>query len=470
MVRGRPSQEKSSVDQLFFNVGGSVHDRCMDDLATPLGQAKAALAVVAAAPPHLLADDDLAATIVGVEEVGRLLDAARVLLAAEAERRSEPALGDESLARRAGHRKAQHWLETLTGASPIEVARRLRIGVLLLPRPMFDGELVAPAFPAVAEGVRDGRIGLDAAESITRQLQQAARRHAPVDDLAAAEHDLADDAGRLPYWEVDLHAKVWREVLDPDGAKPREDELQRNREFRLGRERNGMTPFSGLAPPAEAALLRAAFGEAAAPDRTPRFVGPEDLDEGGTDTRTTAQRHFDILVGFFRAGMRAPMAQRSTATVVATVKLEELASGRGVAWLEDVTEPISAFAAQVMACANGFETLVVGQHGQPLALGPKERYFTPAQRRAIAARDGGAICCDTPPSWADAHHVRWWCHGGPTDVDNGVLLCPRHHTEVHEGRFEIRMVNGRPQIRYPLGDWKPAGRSRVLMTRSLTPV
>ncbi len=181
-----------------------------------------------------------------------------------------------------------------------------------------------------------------------------------------------------------------------------------------------------------------------------------------------------MLIGFFRAGVRAPMAQRSTATVLATVKLEDLMNGRGVAWLDDVAEPISAFAAQVLACANGFTPIVVGEHGEPLAHGLKQRYATPAQRRALSLRDGGCVLgfCTVPPSWTDAHHVIPYSCDGPTDLDNLVLLCPGHHTEVHKGRFEIRMVNGRPEIRLPYGDglWKPAGLSRVLMTRELAPV
>ena len=189
------------------------------------------------------------------------------------------------------------------------------------------------------------------------------------------------------------------------------------------------------------------------------------------DTRTPEQRRFDVLVGFFRAGMRAPMAQRSTAAVIATIKLSDLVSGRGVAWLEDVAEPISAFAAQVMACANGFRTIVIGDHGEPLAHGMKERYATPAQRRALSYRDGGCVRgpCTVPPSWTDAHHVIPYSCDGPTDLGNLVLLCPGHHTEVHDGKFEIRMVNGRPEIRdgYGDGQWRPAGKSRVLMTPEL---
>jgi HNH endonuclease len=65
---------------------------------------------------------------------------------------------------------------------------------------------------------------------------------------------------------------------------------------------------------------------------------------------------------------------------------------------------------------------------------------TPAQRRALAARDGGCLFpgCDTPPIWCEPHHwLIHWLDGGPTDLDNLALLCRRHHRFVHEGGWRM---------------------------------
>jgi HNH endonuclease len=37
-----------------------------------------------------------------------------------------------------------------------------------------------------------------------------------------------------------------------------------------------------------------------------------------------------------------------------------------------------------------------------------------------------------PLDWADAHHVRSWIDGGPTSLDNLVLVCRRHHGWLHD--------------------------------------
>jgi HNH endonuclease len=74
-----------------------------------------------------------------------------------------------------------------------------------------------------------------------------------------------------------------------------------------------------------------------------------------------------------------------------------------------------------------------------LDLGRATRVVSPGLRRALAVRDGGcaAVGCDRPPAWTDAHHVEHWLHGGPTSLDNLVLLCRVHHRAVHEGGWHL---------------------------------
>ncbi|MFN8035473.1 MAG: DUF222 domain-containing protein [Acidimicrobiia bacterium] len=67
-------------------------------------------------------------------------------------------------------------------------------------------------------------------------------------------------------------------------------------------------------------------------------------------------------------------------------------------------------------------------------LGRRSRVISPKLRRALIARDGGCSIagCDRPHHWCDAHHIVHWADGGNTDLENLVLLCRRHHTQVHE--------------------------------------
>ena len=55
-------------------------------------------------------------------------------------------------------------------------------------------------------------------------------------------------------------------------------------------------------------------------------------------------------------------------------------------------------------------------------------------------RDGGCATsgCDWPPGMCHAHHLTAWSHGGKTSVDDGVMLCPRHHTVAHDRRYQLK--------------------------------
>jgi hypothetical protein len=81
-----------------------------------------------------------------------------------------------------------------------------------------------------------------------------------------------------------------------------------------------------------------------------------------------------------------------------------------------------------------------GAPSQPLEAERTSRVVQPAQRTALTVRDGGCVFpdCDRPLAWCEAHHVRHWLHGGPTDLANLVLLCRSHHRAVHEGGWRLR--------------------------------
>ena len=63
-------------------------------------------------------------------------------------------------------------------------------------------------------------------------------------------------------------------------------------------------------------------------------------------------------------------------------------------------------------------------------------------RRALQLRDRH---CRFPGCHATrhlhAHHVIHWARGGPTNLDNLVLLCAHHHRFVHDRHWTLREVD-----------------------------
>ena len=104
---------------------------------------------------------------------------------------------------------------------------------------------------------------------------------------------------------------------------------------------------------------------------------------------------------------------------------------RGHAGLEPET-------ARRLACESQVQAVLTSLDGEPLAVGRTQRFGTRAQRRALGVRDRHCVFpgCDRTRH-LKIHHVVPWHAGGPTDVDNLMLLCQRHHTAVHEGGITI---------------------------------
>ena len=110
------------------------------------------------------------------------------------------------------------------------------------------------------------------------------------------------------------------------------------------------------------------------------------------------------------------------------------------------TGPVSPAMIRQLACDSDLIPIVLGGKGEVLDVGRSQRLFTRKLRRAITARDGGCAApdCSIYAPWCEAHHIQHWEHGGPTSVDNGVLLCSHHHHAVHAGAWEIQVVDGIP--------------------------
>jgi len=105
------------------------------------------------------------------------------------------------------------------------------------------------------------------------------------------------------------------------------------------------------------------------------------------------------------------------------------------------TGPIATSTAQRIACDCRLFG-VVSSHGEPISIGRQTRLWPAAMRRAILARDRHCQFsgCHSIHNLS-LHHIVSWMHGGETSVENGMALCQRHHTMVHEGGYQITRRN-----------------------------
>jgi hypothetical protein len=106
-----------------------------------------------------------------------------------------------------------------------------------------------------------------------------------------------------------------------------------------------------------------------------------------------------------------------------------------------------------IACDSVVRRIVVDAAGLPIDAGRAVRTASAVQRAALLVRDRGCAYpgCGRPGGWTDAHHIRHWRHGGRTDLDNLILLCRHHHSDLHRGEYTIAVVDRRARFSHRTG-------------------
>ncbi|UOQ88480.1 HNH endonuclease [Agromyces endophyticus] len=443
---------------------------------------------LAAADVRVMSDEGLVRVTEALGELSRRVQALQAPIAAELAARSRP--GTDEVARKHGYATAERLIATATGSRHTDAAKLVAVGQATAPRASFTGELLPPRHPHLADALASGTICVDAAEVIRRFLDRVAPR-ADRAELADAERFLVEQAPTVGVDGLHRLVKLLEARLDPDGVKPREDELRAARGLRFWEDRAGMLQLRGAFDPVNGAPIKLALetlvaaqlhqargsnqpGDSGATgschDATPTdAVAAGDAIEGtrsgaGTnrsmspvagdrpdqvfiEDRTIVQMNADALADIARTALsaeHAPAPLRQT-MVIARVDADMLTTGHGHGTIDGIDQPISIQSVRELAMHAGIAPIYLDEHGENLQLGRHRRLFTHAQKLALIERDGGCAWpgCTRPPSHTQAHHLRWWRrHHGRTDVSNGVMLCAHHHHRIHDDGWLIFNING----------------------------
>lgn len=328
---------------------------------------------------------------------------------------------------------------------------------------LFGGRLPAP-YELVREAFETLSIPVDSACAIIVALGEAGTRACTlsltdaetIENFAVAERKLVEFAQQNPVDQVRKLAARWRDALDVDGIEPREVALTQLTSLHRFVRVNGMKRYVLDADPVASAYLDAVIdGHVGATIRRPRFDAPASDSGVGNAfaevleaTRSLGQIAAESIVQLARHGIACTNTEipvRATSIVV-RMSLESLITGLGAAHLDGIETPISASTARIMAADAEIIPEVLGGNSEVLDLGIHRRLFSRAQRIALTERDGGCAFagCEAPPSHTEAHHVEWWNEGGPTNLDNGILVCSRHHHDIHRDNWGIEVIDNVP--------------------------
>ncbi|WP_051723910.1 HNH endonuclease signature motif containing protein [Micromonospora chokoriensis] len=336
---------------------------------------------------------------------------------------------------------------TAQGASSTAVwlRDRLRLGVGAARRLVELAATLDTAPPGVRDALTGGAVDVEQVRVIADTVTTV---------HATAGPEAADKAvGVLVDWAAQFDASLLRKlgtrILDhvaPEVADAAADAALRAAESRAARDRHvtfneqpdGRLRLTGILDTEAAAALRAAIDPLTAPS------GPD-------DTRTPGQRRHDALADVCRIALRTgdlPEHGGDVAQVVVTTSYDELTRQLGSGAL-DTGLQLTPDTVRRLACDASVLPAILGGAGQPLDVGRQRRLITGPLRRALVLRDRGCAFpgCDRPPRWCDAHHIRHWADGGPTSLDNAVLLCGHHHRHLHHSDWTVRLGgDGHPEF------------------------
>jgi Domain of unknown function (DUF222)/HNH endonuclease len=158
---------------------------------------------------------------------------------------------------------------------------------------------------------------------------------------------------------------------------------------------------------------------------------------GEEDEVYASARRADALVALCSARI-ASDPQPERATVVVHARLDGLEQDTGGCEIEDgpVIHPQSV---RRLLCNARVQTVVEDREGNVLGIGRTSRHAPAWLLRQVRHRDRE---CRFPGCGArrftEAHHLRWWRHGGRTDLHNLALICSFHHRLVHEHGWSVK--------------------------------
>ncbi len=302
------------------------------------------------------------------------------------------------------------------------------------------------ANPDIATRLRNGTMSTEQADII-------ADAAADTDGAAACDETLLNDVSSVPPEQGKKKADTFvTKTKTNDQIETEHERARRNRTVYRKRRRDGLHELVIQGDKHSIDQIEARLDEQA--EHEYRQDGGRDVPRA-QHPRTRNQRRFDALHALTTqapsgddaaANAVAKVGRRSTIFVTATIDQLTGVDPSVVTSCDGARLPRSII--ECLACDADFIGQIYDQNGNVLWQGRAVRFATPAQVRALIARDGGCVSCGAHHSRCVAHHRLPFeaAIAGATDIDNLVLLCESCHHHVHNAHLTL--------FRDAHGDWK----------------
>jgi uncharacterized protein DUF222/HNH endonuclease len=268
-----------------------------------------------------------------------------------------------------------------------------------------------PEFPTCAAGMREGRFSLDQVGVIAEKAADGSDAHYAEMAAVATVSQLSKAIKLEPRPEPEPKPEPRRSIS------------------KTGDEQS--STYKITLPHDEAAIVDAALDS----HRDALITAwKHDHEDGSSEQAPPMPNAADAFMSLVVAGWdaevaRRPHAQRTTVVVHVDLESRIAALHLGPLLSDDDRRYLTCDA----TCEVWFE-----RDGRVIGAGRATRTVGRRLRRVLEHRDR---CCVIPGCGATrglhAHHIQHWEDGGPTELDNLVLVCPHHHRAHHRGVITI---------------------------------
>ena len=305
-----------------------------------------------------------------------------------------------------------------SGCAPGVAARWIRIGAAL------------PVLPTLVAHCADGAISGEHMDAIVKGINHiAARAPNPVDEAARFGQvtDLLGQyfSGATPA-EIGARARtLGNRLAGAQGGLPASEDRSINTVDHTVTS-DGRVQLRADVDAEVGAKFLTAIDEGSAPRPEP---------DGSPDLRSAGRRRADALEAVLDIAARGGEVASAPRTQLLVTVPSDAADTTKLEYIG----PISRDLLDRVACDCAVTTVIVDREHVPMDMGRDKRIFPPHLRKALYLRDGGCIKCGAPAGRTHAHHIRHWVSGGETSLDNGCLLCPACHADIHHNGWDVVM-------------------------------
>ena len=284
-----------------------------------------------------------------------------------------------------------------------------------------------PQLPASVAALEAGEIGFG-------HLAHMAGLRADVQStghgLDFAEQPLLEQALEHSVSRFKYDCERARHQVDPASVLDEHVDAVAHRSFELVKTGNGFSVRGFLDPVGGASVLTA--------------LEPLATKQGRADTRLRPRRLGDAVVELAhhvmdRGTLPTKGGVRPHLQITAPVETVLGLPGNPGGHLQ-FAPVIPTATVQRYACDAIARRVLFDARSVIVDVGRARRGSSAAARQAVTARDPFCIWpgCDRPAALTQTHHVDHWGRDhGPSDTDNLVPVCLRHHWHLHEGGWEL---------------------------------